>query len=398
MFIKRTIRFLPVLLLIIFTTIPHTNCKKQSTVPDVSDLTRPVIWLDLFNMSFATYEVGPNPSSKILKIKNSGQQTLDYTLTDDADWLSFSPEGGSSTGQIIEHAISINKEGLAAQDEDYTATITITSSQAYNNPQTVSISLNVSEEPPAEIWVSTKQLNFSAEEDGPNPSPQTFKIKNTGTAALDYKITKNAAWLNINPTSGTVKTGERSHKVSVNIGGLSEGSYTGTITITDPKATNSPQKINVTLDISEKPPPPPPPPPPSTRNEVGIYITPSSGGTDTLVTLTIFIDGNTSEISSFGIELTYDPTFFEYQSTNTGTLTGNFGFFGGNASGTVITVGGAKGGANAIPTESQGSLAEVRLKVIYNGASPKSSQITVNSLADDLAGMKISSGSATFTY
>jgi len=503
MFIKRTIRFLPVLLLILFISIPLTNCKKQSTTPDVSDLTRPVIWLNYFKMAFATSEVGPNPSSKILQVKNSGQQTLDYTLTDDADWLSFSPESGASTGQIIEHAISINKEGLTAQDEDYTATITITSSQAYNNPQTVSVNLNVTKEPPAEIWVSTKKMSFSAQERGADPSSQKIKIKNSGQGTLRYDISTDATWLEVNPDNGTSKTGEkthtvsvdiaglkegtydgtitvtdsnatnspqtvsvslkitkepppeiwvsknslsfeatiggsnppspsifiknsgggtlsynitwdaswmsvsptsgtsqgaeRKHTVSVNIGGLSAGTHNGTITITDPKATNSPQQVNVTLEISEQPPPPPPPPPPTT-NEVGISISPSSGPTGTIVTLTIFVDGNTSEISSaFGLELNYNTSIFQYLDTSAGDLTGSWAAVDGGASGGTITVGGFRGSGSIIPVSSQGSIAVVRLSVIYSGSS-QSTQITLGNLVDDLVGMTINPGSVWFTY
>jgi hypothetical protein len=256
----------------------------------------------------------------------------------------------------------------------------------------------VSEEPPPEIWVSAKQLQFSAEEGASNPPSQTIKIKNTGSTTLDYKITKNGAWLNVSPTSGTVKTGERSHKVSVNIGGLSEGSYTGTITITDPKATNSPQKINVSLDISEKPPPPPPPPPPPTNNEVGISISPASGGTDTIVTITVFINGNTSPISSaFGLELHYNTSIFQYLDTSKGDLTGSWAAVDGGASAGTITVGGFRGSGSVIPVGSQGSIAIVRLKVIYSGSS-QSTQITISNLIDDISGMKINPGSVTFTY
>jgi len=236
-------------ILVVIFTVLHTNCKNQSTAPDVNNLTRPVIWLSLFNLVYTAYENGPNPSSQIIQIKNSGQQTLDYTLSADADWVSVSPQSGYSSGQIIEHSISIDKSGLTVREEDYTANITVTSSQAYNNPQNVEVSLDLSTEPPPEIWVDTQQLTFSAQEGGSNPASQSIKIKNTGEGTLNYQITKNASWLSINPTSGTLKTGERSHAVSVNVDGLKEGTYDGTITIEDPNATNSPQQVDVTLEV-----------------------------------------------------------------------------------------------------------------------------------------------------
>jgi hypothetical protein len=381
------------ILLIIFCLFSLANCKKQSTTPDMSNLTRPVIWLNLFNMSFAAYETGPNPSSQILQIKNSGPQTLDYTLSADADWVSFSPESGTSTNQTIEHKISINKAGLEAQDQEYTAKITVIGSQAYNNPQEVTVSLKLSEERPPEIWLNNQQLTFDGQEAGSNPDSQTIKIKNSGEGTLRYDISTDAIWLEVNPFSGSSKTQKRSHSVVVDIAGLNEGTYDGTITITDSNAANNPQQVNVTLNLSKKG---PPPPPPSTANRVGISISPSSGGAGTTVTITISVNGNTSPISSaFGLNLNYSTSVFQYLSTSKGTLTSSWAAVDGGASGGTLTVGGFRGSGSVISTGSQGSIAVVRLRVI--AGSGQTTQITLSNLIDDIAGMIVSPGSVTFT-
>ena len=395
MFFKRNLRNI-FILFIVTCLFSLANCKKQSTTPDVSDLTRPVLWLNLFNMSFAAYEAGPNPSTQILQIKNSGQQSLAYTLSAEADWVSFSPDTGTSTGQINEHTISVNKSGLTSQNEDYTAAITITSSQAYNNPQEVTVSLKLSEERPPEIWLNTQQLTFDGQEEGSNPDSRTINIKNTGEGTLRYDISTDAPWLNVNPKSGRITTGKKAHTVSVDSGGLNDGTYNGTITITDPKATNSPQQVDVTLNLSEKPPPGPPPPPPSTANKVGISISPSSGGAGTTVTITISVNGNTSPISSaFGLNLNYNSSVFQYLSTSKGTLTSSWAAVDGGASGGTLTVGGFRGSGSVISTGSQGSIAVVRLRVI--AGSGQTTQITLSNLIDDIAGMIASPSSVTFT-
>lgn len=384
------------LLLILF--LPLTNCKSHSTAPDVNDLTRPVIWVDDFNVTFAAYETGPNPASKVIKIKNSGQQTLDYTLSSEADWVEFSPEGGSSSGQIVEHTISINKSGLKAQKEDYTANITITSSQAYNNPQNVEVSLNLAEQPPPEIWISSQQLTFNAREGRSDPASQSIEIKNTGEGTLNYKIITHAAWLSVDPTSGTVKKGERSHTVSADIAGLKKGTYNGTITIKDPDATNSPQQIDVTLEISERS-TPKPTPTPLTNNEVGIFINPSSGATGTTVTVTVSIKGNTSPIASaFGLNLKYDASILQYLNTSKGSLTSSWAAVDGGASAGTVTVGGFRGSGSVIATGSQGSIAVVRFRVIYNGATDRTTQINLSNLIDDLSGMIAKPAVVNFTY
>jgi hypothetical protein len=390
--IKNPLQFLLIFMLIL--SIPQMSCKKQSTSPDVSNLTRPVIWLSQFNLSFTAAEQGPNPSSKILEIKNSGQQTLEYTLSSDADWLNVSPESGTSTGQVIEHKISVNKDGMAAQNQKYTAKIIVTSSQAYNNPQELTVSLMIEEELPPKIWIDTKELTFRAAEGGKDPASQVIAIKNSGEGTLDYKILSDVRWMSINPDSGKSKTGEKSHTVSVDISGMNKGTYTGIITVKDRNATNNPQEIDVTLNISEKPEPKPVP----TNNEVGISISPSSGGTGTIVTITVFIKGNTSPIeSAFGLKLNFDASVFQYQNTSKGSLTSSWLAVDGGASGGTVTVGGFRGAGNVISTGSQGSIAIVKFKVIHSGAS-LSRNITLTNLIDDLVGMKINPGTVTFVY
>jgi hypothetical protein len=78
---------------------------------------------------------------------------------------------------------------------------------------------------------------------GANPPDQTITINNLGEGTLNYTISDDAGWLSVSPSSGT------SHTVSVNIAGLTPDSYSGTITITGPYATNNPVRVPVTLNL-----------------------------------------------------------------------------------------------------------------------------------------------------
>jgi len=77
---------------------------------------------------------------------------------------------------------------------------------------------------------------------------QSFLISNTGTGTLNWTITidDDVSWLVCSPESGT---GSGEVLVSVYPSGLTAGTYTSTITVTDPDAVNSPQGVNVTLNI-----------------------------------------------------------------------------------------------------------------------------------------------------
>jgi len=245
-----------VLSLLLVLALSFVSCKKTPTSPDINSLTLPVIWINTFEASFTASETGSNPSSQILKIKNSGPGTLNYTISYNADWLTITPAKGTSSGQIVEHTISVDKSGLAGRNKKYSATITVTSPNAYNNPQKVKAKLKLEKEPPPKIGVIPESLSFSAKEGSTNLSSKTITVKNEGQSTLNYTINDDAPWLSVKPKSGSCDQGTaKSHTVSADISGLSQGTYNGTITISDPKASNSPQRVNVTLNISQQLPP-----------------------------------------------------------------------------------------------------------------------------------------------
>jgi hypothetical protein len=74
-------------------------------------------------------------------VANSGGGALDYTITDDADWLYVNPSSGGSTGEA--DTINIGYSTAALDDGEYTATIAVAATGATNTPQTVTVNLTV---------------------------------------------------------------------------------------------------------------------------------------------------------------------------------------------------------------------------------------------------------------
>jgi len=93
---------------------------------------------------------------------------------------------------------------------------------------------------------------------GSNPGDPPIAISNTGPAnsVLNWSAAASAPWIGLSQASGTVAAGTSTDVV---IGadvvgfGLGVGTYEGTITISDPTASNSPQTVAVTLTIAAKP-------------------------------------------------------------------------------------------------------------------------------------------------
>ena len=247
-------------LLVCLSLLFPLSCKKSPTAPDAEVWELPVIWVDAFDISFSVSEFAANPSTQPLSIKNIGSRTLAYTISDDAnfydyDWLIISPTSGSSTGEMVEHEITVDKEGLESREDPYTAKITIVSNDCYNSPQTIDVRLQVTDEPPPEISVAPSRLSFNATLGEPNPATQEIEIQNTGGMVLNYEIITDEPWIVVNPSSGSSGGVVRSHIVLIDSQDLQEGTHRGRITIRDDNATNSPQRVNVTVVVTDKPPP-----------------------------------------------------------------------------------------------------------------------------------------------
>jgi hypothetical protein len=114
----------------------------------------------------------------------------------------------------------------------------------------------------------------------------------------------------------------------------------------------------------------------------------------------ISIDGNLVEISTFGLELTFDSNLFQYIGTSKGNLTGSWATVDGNASGAGrITIGGFAGSASPIPVGRVGTIAVVTLRVTGTGFSDgQTSQLSIRSYSDDISGMRPLPSSTTFTF
>ncbi len=206
----------------------------------------PVIAVTPTDLNFVAAEGGTAPADQTLEISNGGGSTLEWTVSDDAEWLSLSPASGSAAGEVDSVAVSVNTSGLAA--DAYTAAITITAVAASNTPQTTAITLTVTQ-PEPKISLSVGSMTFTSVAGGNNPATQTLEIDNGGGGTLDWTVSGDAQWLSLAPPSGSSSGETDDVTVGANTAGLSAGTYTATATITATGATNTPQTVNVAFEL-----------------------------------------------------------------------------------------------------------------------------------------------------
>jgi len=96
------------------------------------------------------------------------------------------------------------------------------------------------------ILLNRNQFQFGSNKSGETTNSQLLLITNSGKGILDWSISVNQNWLFCSPSSG-IENGTVS--ITVDPTGLLAGTYTGTITVSDPNAANSPQTIFVSLNV-----------------------------------------------------------------------------------------------------------------------------------------------------
>lgn len=199
----------------------------------------PTIGVSPASLSFNYQSGGTVPAAESFAVSSSGS-ALSYTVSTSATWLSATPASGTTPGNV---SVSVTPGSLSAGT--YTGSVTITSSGASNSPKSVPVTLTVTSATTPTLTVSPLSLSFTYQTGGATPAAQPVTL--SSSSALNYTAVSSAAWLNATPASGATPA---SLSVSVNPSGLAVGNYTGTVTVTASGASNSPQKIAVSLAVT----------------------------------------------------------------------------------------------------------------------------------------------------
>ncbi len=166
-----------------------------------------------------------------------GNVKIEYSTNNGGSWstIKASTTNGGSYTWTVPDAVS---EQCLVRVSEAGGSVSDTGNGVFSITSEVSI--------PPEIALNRGQLNFSALESGAATGEQKFTIANNSGGILEWTVSDDASWLTCTPTSGT---GYGVITVSVNHAGLAAGNYIGTISVSDPEATNSPQSVTVNLTV-----------------------------------------------------------------------------------------------------------------------------------------------------
>jgi hypothetical protein len=122
-------------------------------------------------------------------------------------------------------------------------------SSGLTNQHEITLNVQNSTAPP-HILLNREWLNFGAVIGDSQTGSQRFLISNSGGGTLNWTASVSDTWIQVSPLSGTA---DMIVRVSMDASGLTTGSYTGNITITDPNADNSSEVLYIYLEVKEKP-------------------------------------------------------------------------------------------------------------------------------------------------
>jgi len=143
----------------------------------------PAISVSPDNLTFNAIEGGENPPARTLEVCNSGNGTLNWSLTDNSAWLSETPTSGSLGAAVCENVtVSVDVTGMEAGD--YSATITITGSADVVVP----VNLHIESAAPVEpANLSASSLSISPQQVNPGEEVTiSINVANTGGETGSY--------------------------------------------------------------------------------------------------------------------------------------------------------------------------------------------------------------------
>jgi len=99
------------------------------------------------------------------------------------------------------------------------------------------------------IGVFPSTVRFDVLEGQADPSEEIVQIWKTGIGTLNWRMTTDCSWLEVDPESGTPTNEPNQVVLTVDTDGLHPGAYNCVLSVSDPCAVNSPQTVAVTLNL-----------------------------------------------------------------------------------------------------------------------------------------------------
>lgn len=215
-------------------------------ITDANPSTPKSLQLSTDTLRFFGVVNGTNPDPQYFTVSEVSFDTINYTASvTPGTWVTLDNATGTTPADV---QVNANISGLG--EGVHILPITVTSPEAENSPLTLYAKLTL--EPQPVLVVPTDTLKFYAVANGDNPAMQTFPVTEIDGEAIAYNATVivGNSWITLGNASGTTPADV---EVNIDITGVAEGTYDGTIQVAAPAAANTPQPVYIRLFVEPQP-------------------------------------------------------------------------------------------------------------------------------------------------
>ena len=174
----------------------------------------PSIQLNKTRFYYWGYAHGSNPPTSLLRIRNSGSKTLNYTISSNKPWVHFSRSKGASTGEWDDITVYADSTSLGVGR--HKANVIVAAPGADNSPQNLPVDFEVEMPPqpypPADVVVSRLNHEGLIIQEYKSKVTWNANARNNGLFNIvKYRIFRknqyqhNAPWIYIAEVAGNVR-------------------------------------------------------------------------------------------------------------------------------------------------------------------------------------------------
>jgi len=220
----------------------------------VGPLPVPAMVVKSNTLAFSTIQ-GTNPAPQTFTITNTGNAPLNWAITEDGNAAAFAPVSSNrgSLAPDTSAVITVKPNVAASTASPIIGHITISDTDKGTPVQSQQVTVTITISNQAVISVSTTSLTFNSTSTIEAPA-QLLTITNTGSAPLNWTLSQPLpSWLSVDIPGGALPPKATAFvNVASNSAGLSPGTYTYTLVVSDTDANTpaTPQKIQVTLTVT----------------------------------------------------------------------------------------------------------------------------------------------------
>ncbi|HXT21901.1 MAG TPA: IPT/TIG domain-containing protein [Thermoanaerobaculia bacterium] len=193
------------------------------------------------SLAFTAEAGGPNPPAQSVSL-TSPQGNVGFIAAGGPPLVAVGSTSGNTPATLV---VSVTTTNLAAGTYSGMAAVGCASAVA-GGLQPIPVTVTVTA-PGGELRAMPPMLSFVGTRGGPNPPAQTLVVSSTGTA-VSFTAAASGSFLSVAPSGGTTPA---NLSASVNLAGLGEGSYSGTIMLASPGKPS----VTVPVQLTVMPPP-----------------------------------------------------------------------------------------------------------------------------------------------